>query len=196
MPRTKIDIQKGIRERLRSGMFDVNALADDMGLSPKTIYKHMSLIKNEQNSWLDFLAQGGYINKFKQTLDTFDYQAQALLTEMGEMRATYKTRNLQLQEEFESVGENDRKYSKTVLLQSMINNDNNYFSNIERYRRFIKDVEKESLMIQSKTSTVWAFKRFVQQNTPTPMDDPRDTMISDIIDEGGTFDLPESGEQQ
>lgn len=185
MPKLRYDIRSAIHDCVLSGITSSFDIAKTTGLHLRTVQLYLKETREEQSRWLDFLARGGYIQKFKQTLDTFDYQANELGKELLELKATYKVRNLMLNDELGSEGLDARR--RTAIFQDILNNDNFYFSNLEKFRRFIKDTEKDSLVIQSKTAIVWSFDQFVKKNTPIPIEDPT-AALGDIIDEGGTLE--------
>ena len=90
-------------------------------------------------------------------------------------------------QELESI-DPSKHIARVQMLQAISDLDTKYHTSKLNYERTIRDTEKLSTDIQSKTEVVWAMDSFIRQNSPQPLQELDKVPAKEIQDLVSEYD--------
>jgi uncharacterized protein YukE len=179
---------KEIRElRERYGITSPKVIAETLGISERTAYRALKTVRNEARNILADLMNGEFIIEFHNTLRTFKTTVNRCNEALIQLEQNYERNKELMIQELEAIDPN-KHMARVQMLQVIADLDSKYHTSKLNYERTIRDTEKLSTDIQSKTEVVWAMDSFIRQNSPQPLKELDKVPAKEIQDMVSQFD--------
>jgi uncharacterized protein YukE len=167
--RAKQNRLKEIRKlREEYGITSPKVIAETLGISERTAYRALKTVRSEARNILADLMNGEFIIEFHNTLRTFKTTVNRCNHALIQLEQNYEINKQLMIQELESI-DPSKHIARVQMLQAISDLDTKYHTSKLNYERTIRDTEKLSTDIQSKTEVVWAMDSFIRQNSPQPL---------------------------
>jgi len=179
---------KEIRElRERYGITSPKVIAETLGISERTAYRALKTVRNEARNILADLMNGEFIIEFHNTLRTFKTTVNRCNEALIQLEQNYERNKELMIQELDGIDPN-KHIARVQMLGIIADLDSKYHNSKLNYERTIRDTEKLSTDIQSKTEVVWAMDSFIRQNSPQPLNELGKVPAKEIQDMVSQFD--------
>ena len=186
--KAKNDRLKEIRKlREEYGITSPKVIAETLGISERTAYRALKTVRNEARNILADLMNGEFIIEFHNTLRTFKTTVNRCNLALIELERNYERNKEVMIQELEAIDPN-KHIARVQMLQAISDLDTKYHTAKLNYERTIRDTEKLSTDIQSKTEVVWAMDSFIRQNSPQPLQELDKVPAKEIQDLVSEYD--------
>lgn len=173
--------------REKYGITSPKVIAETLGISERTAYRALKTVRNEARNILADLMNGEFIVEFHNTLRTFKTTVNRCNQALIQLEQNYEQNKELMLHELNSI-EPNKHIARVQMLQVIADLDTKYHSSKLNYERTIRDTEKLSTDIQSKTEVVWAMDSFIRQNSPQPLKELDKIPAKEILELQQNFD--------
>ena len=150
------------------GITSPKVIAETLGISERTAYRALKTVRSEARNILADLMNGEFIIEFHNTLRTFKTTVNRCNHALIQLEQNYEINKEMMMRELDMIDPN-KHIARVQMLQAISDLDTKYHTSKLNYERTIRDTEKLSTDIQSKTEVVWAMDSFIRQNSPQPL---------------------------
>ena len=173
--------------REKYGITSPKVIAETLGISERTAYRALKTVRTEARNILADLMNGEFIVEFHNTLRTFKTTVNRCNQALIQLEQNYEQNKELMLHELNSI-EPNKHIARVQMLQVIADLDTKYHSSKLNYERTIRDTEKLSTDIQSKTEVVWAMDSFIRQNSPQPLKELDKIPAKEILELQQNFD--------
>ena len=173
--------------RERYGITNPKVIAETLNISERTAYRALKSVRNEARNILADLMNGEFIVEFHNTLRTFKTTVNRCNQALIHLERNYEINKELMMRELDSI-EPNKHIARVQMLQAIADLDTKYHSSKLNYEKTIRDTEKLSTDIQSKTEVVWAMDSFIRQNSPQPLKELDKIPAKEILELQQNFD--------